>query len=221
MGDREGRSAVEVQVTLRPALPQLLPTELPAPNPDPDVGDPLRQDDFDCELLGVDSLEGVLEADVPEVEGRPRVEEVAVGVDVVAELPVGLPAPEEGEPGHEADPDEVGGIVAEGLGGGDVADLVEVVQPPDLVGKVEVDALEGVLDVVALGAEGDPRELPLQRGALVYDLVALGDADVAPVGNLDDLLDGGELDLGVVVDPEDSVPDPGEGLQAARAELHL
>ena len=39
--------------------------------------------------------------------------------------------------------------------------------------------------------------------------------------NLDGLLDGGELDLGVVVDPKDGVPHPGEGLQAACAELDL
>ena len=88
MGDREGGPALEVQVAFRPALRQLLPAELPAPNLDPDVGDALWQHDLDCELLGVDSFKGVLEAYVPEVEGWARVEEVGVGVDVVAELPV-------------------------------------------------------------------------------------------------------------------------------------
>ena len=81
--------------------------------------------------------------------------EMTVCVKVIAKLPVRLPASQQPEPRHQTDSDYIGSVVSPGFGGRNVSDLVRVVETPDLIGKLEVDAFEDVSDVVSSGSEGD------------------------------------------------------------------
>ncbi len=71
------------------------------------------------------------------------------------------------------------------VGGGDVSDLVPVVDTGSVHGQIGSEALQGVPSaVLSVLVVVDSAVLTSQVGSFVHNSVELGDADVAPVRDL-------------------------------------
>ena len=158
---------------------------------DLDIGGTLWEDHFKGIVLskniGEILIEGIVEYEAPCFV----LEQMVSGGHVVALAPVYLPLAEYWEARLDSEGNVV--LITVCVGGRDIADVVPVIEAADVPGEVGLEALNGVLSPVWVPALViNASELALDSCGLVEQLVVLVDVDVAPVGDLDGLLDLGE-----------------------------
>ena len=182
----------------------------------------MRQDYLNPEVFSNDLLHCVLELDFLELKVVAGVEEQPVGLEVVTHFPVGFPPSKQGEPRPERDMHRLRRFITVCVGGCDVAHLIAIVKPPNLIRQVEVHTLVCVFGIgLASRSIGHTREFSLEGRTSVDDLVIFSDGHVSPVRDIDDLLDLGELDLRVVVDSKHRMSLVCEGSGVASSEGDL
>jgi len=150
-----------------------------------DVGGAFGQHHFEFIVFSQERAHGV---QVREVEGKQLrlvrlVEQVVLVPDVVALVPISLPLPENVEARLDLEVHFV--FVSVGVGGGNVADEVEVVEVVDVAREFSREALDrGVPRRVAVLGHLiiiSPRKLPLYLRCLVLNRQILVHSDITPV----------------------------------------